>query len=335
MDQKTGWDEKSILQLIEIYKGIEILWNQKHSHYYNHMKKTEAWEYMGRVFGLESEEVRRKMDSLLSSFRREKKKCIKRSKDGTVDSSNSTWFAFKYMTFLLNKPPSKSSDGKNDFSELEPVIGDTDFLTSLEGSQVPEKNSKNNDEDLLHEVQKQTKRHNEKPTKLRGKRYKSNDASLLEIPAKQHKTTGIEDRIVEEEFIPSNSLISEQSVSNRDQFSVYGEHVANKLRNCGRSHLETAIAENEINNILFKLSMGLYTQQLEGTSLQDSQSRSVGIISPSKRRYCKSPMESSTLQSLNPSSTFINMDSEIHIDEDPIKSEPYQESDDDDDDEEN
>lgn len=219
--------------------------------------------------------------------------------------------------------------------ELETVIDDADFLTSLEDSQVPEENSKNNDDDLLHEVQKQTKRHNEKSTKRRGKRFKNNDATLIEIPTKQSKIVGIEERILDDDFMPSSSLVSEQSASNRDQFSVYGEHVANKLRNCGRSHLEIAIAENEINNILFKLSMGLYTQQLQGTSQQQSQPRSVSINN-SKSRYCKSPIESSTLQTSNPSNvmTFINMDSEIHIDEDPIKSEPYQESDDDDDDEE-
>lgn len=46
------------------------------------------------------------------------------------------------------------------------------------------------------------------------------------------------------------------TVSKRDEYTIYGEHIANKLRNSGRSKLEVASAQNAIDNICFKLLMG-------------------------------------------------------------------------------
>lgn len=50
------------------------------------------------------------------------------------------------------------------------------------------------------------------------------------------------------------------TVSKRDEYTVYGEHIANKLRNSGRSRLEIASAQNAIDNICFKLLMGEYSK---------------------------------------------------------------------------
>ena len=52
-----------------------------------------------------------------------------------------------------------------------------------------------------------------------------------------------------------------EMVSNRDEYTVYGEHVANKLRSCGRSKLEVAIAQHHVDDICFKLTMGEYYHQ--------------------------------------------------------------------------
>lgn len=44
----------------------------------------------------------------------------------------------------------------------------------------------------------------------------------------------------------------------RDEYSVFGEHIANRLRKCGRSHYEMVIAQHKIENIVFDLEMGAY-----------------------------------------------------------------------------
>lgn len=48
-----------------------------------------------------------------------------------------------------------------------------------------------------------------------------------------------------------------EAVTSRDEFAVYGEHVANKLRNSGRSRIEISLAQREI-DIFLKLEMGMY-----------------------------------------------------------------------------
>ncbi|XP_055851255.1 uncharacterized protein LOC129915640 isoform X2 [Episyrphus balteatus] len=51
----------------------------------------------------------------------------------------------------------------------------------------------------------------------------------------------------------------------RDEHSVYGEHIANKLRNCNRSNSDIAIAQHHIENIVFNLSMGVYREEAENS----------------------------------------------------------------------
>ncbi|KAJ4440416.1 hypothetical protein ANN_08557 [Periplaneta americana] len=62
----------------------------------------------GRDLPLEVE-VKKKIESLLTSFRRERQKSAKRSEMGSDEVYESTWFAYKHMYFLLEKfTPSKN-----------------------------------------------------------------------------------------------------------------------------------------------------------------------------------------------------------------------------------
>lgn len=49
-----------------------------------------------------------------------------------------------------------------------------------------------------------------------------------------------------------------EAVTQRDEFSVYGEHIAYKLRNCGKNPVEISLAQREIDDIIIKLQMGKY-----------------------------------------------------------------------------
>lgn len=61
------------------------------------------------------------------------------------------------------------------------------------------------------------------------------------------------------------------SVPKRDQFSVYGEHIANKLRNSGRSKFEIALAQRYIDDICFKLVVGEYAKHFYPNTSQVQQ----------------------------------------------------------------
>lgn len=66
------WGREKCLALIEDYENMRILWDTKHPHYYAKNKKQDAWETIASKFNIDCEEMKRKVNSLLGSFRRER-----------------------------------------------------------------------------------------------------------------------------------------------------------------------------------------------------------------------------------------------------------------------
>ncbi|XP_069672814.1 uncharacterized protein [Periplaneta americana] len=91
----------------------------------------------------------------------------------------------------------------------------------------------------------------------------SNDASTIDketFRSQPRKKTKLTDESCTKEAFSCMKTLTE-IVSKRDDYSVYGEHIANRLRNSGRSKFEIAIAQHEIDNICFKLTVGGFSQQ--------------------------------------------------------------------------
>lgn len=84
------WNRESILQLIELYRENPELWNPNDNNYHMKTYKLDAWKKIATKVNCEVDDVKQKITSLLSSFRREKLK-IKRS-TGTGKGRNSTAF---------------------------------------------------------------------------------------------------------------------------------------------------------------------------------------------------------------------------------------------------
>lgn len=76
-----------------------------HNDYKSKSKKLDAWNEISVVMKCDVGEVKKKMESLLSSFRRERQKqeCTAKTGSGTEDIFKSNWFAFKNMLFLMDK----------------------------------------------------------------------------------------------------------------------------------------------------------------------------------------------------------------------------------------
>lgn len=68
------WGREKCLQLVDIYEEYPVLWNPKHGFYYNKLKKHDAWVSISTRMNCGSQEVKKKMESMLASFRREKAK---------------------------------------------------------------------------------------------------------------------------------------------------------------------------------------------------------------------------------------------------------------------
>ena len=68
---KMEWNREKCLQLIDSYEKYEVLWNPKNGLYYNKLKKYDAWRAIDEAMECVQGEAKKKMDSLLASFRRE------------------------------------------------------------------------------------------------------------------------------------------------------------------------------------------------------------------------------------------------------------------------
>lgn len=72
--------------------------------------------------------------------------------------------------------------------------------------------------------------------------------------------------------------IKTETSTERDEFLVYGEHIANKLRNSGRSRKEIAVAQNIIDRVCFNLIMEAYFEDRNRHSV--SQLRQSSTLMP-------------------------------------------------------
>ncbi|KAL4125771.1 hypothetical protein QTP88_010011 [Uroleucon formosanum] len=82
-----------------------ILWDPTDPQYKMGKKKLDFWTEISKELKLDVNEVKKKMDSLLASFRRERQREASsgRSGAGTDEIYHSKWFAFEEMKFLNDK----------------------------------------------------------------------------------------------------------------------------------------------------------------------------------------------------------------------------------------
>lgn len=97
------WNNKSILKLIDLYREQNCLWDPANSDYKNKSKRLEAWTEISHLIGTNMDDVKRKMESLLTSFRRERQREDNKNMNGADKIYKSTWFAYNSMAFLLDK----------------------------------------------------------------------------------------------------------------------------------------------------------------------------------------------------------------------------------------
>jgi hypothetical protein len=59
------------LRLKDLYREKELLWNPTHADYKSKLKRLDAWNEISQLLGCDQTEVRKKIGSLITSFRRE------------------------------------------------------------------------------------------------------------------------------------------------------------------------------------------------------------------------------------------------------------------------
>ncbi|XP_060820549.1 uncharacterized protein LOC132909637 [Bombus pascuorum] len=137
------WSKDMGLSLVNLYKMKEVLWNPMSSEYHQKTRRHDAWQEIADELSLiikkpvSALECKRKMDTILSSFRRERvkvRRSLKRAKGDPTKPTGSTWFFYNSLTFLIEKdvlrsksvnanrdahspPPGKRNKSENDKEE--------------------------------------------------------------------------------------------------------------------------------------------------------------------------------------------------------------------------
>uniref|UniRef100_A0A6P7FBH4 Uncharacterized protein LOC114328315 n=1 Tax=Diabrotica virgifera virgifera TaxID=50390 RepID=A0A6P7FBH4_DIAVI len=109
-----SWSEDQVLELIEAYRRWSVLWDFQDPLHYDKSIIYRAWKEVGREQNPEVrgvEDCKRKIKSLLSSYRREKYK-MRKSKGSKYVSK---WYAYEPLTFLDDrvmpkKPPKEEPE---------------------------------------------------------------------------------------------------------------------------------------------------------------------------------------------------------------------------------
>jgi hypothetical protein len=71
------WSQESVIELIELYRRKQIIWDPKQPMHFNKIGKQDTWEELGKEMSRPVDEYKKKMENLLSSLRREKMKMRK------------------------------------------------------------------------------------------------------------------------------------------------------------------------------------------------------------------------------------------------------------------
>lgn len=67
-------NKEDVIILIQEYEKHKVLWDSKDKWHFNKNKKNDAWKEIAKCTEIDIEDAKKKMSSLLGSFRREKAK---------------------------------------------------------------------------------------------------------------------------------------------------------------------------------------------------------------------------------------------------------------------
>uniref|UniRef100_A0A6P7GRR9 Uncharacterized protein LOC114345629 n=2 Tax=Diabrotica virgifera virgifera TaxID=50390 RepID=A0A6P7GRR9_DIAVI len=235
------WNEENTQNLLEMYHERLVLWNSRLADYKDRNKRRDALLEISVSFGVEKEEIEKKIRYLLSHFAREvkKEKDSEKSGNGTVETYKSKWFAYKLMEFLKdkNKPiVTQDSEGKRKRKEEDSQEVETD--DGEESLQVLEQSIDGSENEVGTTAQSQSK---------------SNSINIVKSRGRKSMATNLP--IVNEAVNLMRSITTKRA--EKDEFSLFGEQVAMKLRKIVSPFARFSV-QNIINTVLFEAEMGKY-----------------------------------------------------------------------------
>ncbi|XP_039289104.1 uncharacterized protein LOC120352469 [Nilaparvata lugens] len=168
------WSEEVLLRIIESYGEKPILWDPSHKLHFRKQYREDAWRAISEEFNISKEDIKRKIQNLQSSYRREKLKITnsRSTGKGRDEIYVSRWFAYDAFKFLDNKY--KPRKGLTTEMEEDAVVGNC--LDSESKQNQVEESEQNEEKGSQQDEEKENKQYNTSFNKK--KRVKSTDSII-------------------------------------------------------------------------------------------------------------------------------------------------------------
>ncbi|XP_073997572.1 uncharacterized protein isoform X2 [Rhodnius prolixus] len=226
------WTPEQTLKLIEELKWLPGLWENV-GYYKSKTKCQDALQELADKFNVEAREMEKRLHGLKSQFYREHKKIS----DPKMKGKQCIWFGYEPLLYLKHGTGTSKRKCREEMDEVKVEIVENAINESA----------------------------NEAEGKIEIVRDDHDwDSSMLR-PALKRKPF-IEHQNKDDITTDSLKSLSEVLIQ-RDEYSIYGEHIAAKLR-AQKSRKEVSIAQYQIDNILFNLEMGRYAEEKDWTVYQ-------------------------------------------------------------------
>ncbi|XP_066250150.1 uncharacterized protein [Euwallacea similis] len=125
---KMNMDFESQRKLVQMYGNNRLLWDTNLPDFYNVPKKEKVWREISQELSVAVEELKRKIKSLMASYRRERSRLNLHKQQGQEYTSN--WFAFPWFQFY-EEHKRKENKTTATSTEIKPPS-----TNSLEGVQI-------------------------------------------------------------------------------------------------------------------------------------------------------------------------------------------------------
>ncbi|XP_026753247.1 uncharacterized protein LOC113513452 [Galleria mellonella] len=244
------WTNELVIKLVEEYSKKPELWDNTHKWYRMHTAKYEAWTDLANMFDCDIADLRKKLNSIFASHRREKAK--------VRCGGRSLWFLYNHLKFLPNHLDNDNNP--------DAVVMKSNNSRIEEDFEEHTSDDNNHDVDEDHEeiiikeepvVQTYVKPKSYKYTTHKPRLTKTIKRRIIrEAPA--NSSSRIDSKILETLRLIRKSDLSRK----KDECDSFGEYIADSLRK--HDDRTQSMIKQAINNILFEQEMKKYsTNQYE------------------------------------------------------------------------
>ncbi|OWR50880.1 hypothetical protein KGM_213200 [Danaus plexippus plexippus] len=226
------WTNDQIIHLVNEYRNKPMLWDPGHDMYRTQSIKYEAWCDIAETFQCEITDLRKKINSIFASHRREKAK--------VRAGGRSNWFLYNHMSFLpshVENDDSAEPSGKKTRSKRREIEEEEKETTEEEYDQE--------DDAPIHIIVKEE-------TDVERTPQKTNQGKprLRRVVKKRVAKDGERSQLLRRKVI-------KRAEYKKDECDTFGEYIASSLRK--HDERTRSMIKQAINNILFEQEMKKYS----------------------------------------------------------------------------